>query len=167
MKTYFINSIRFVLLILIQVLILDEFNVFGYINPIIYQLLIILLPFNINSVQKLFLAFILGISMDIFEDSGGIHAAATLTIAYLRPLFLRNAFGLSYDYQTLKFYDAPFRERFSYVSLMVLVHHTVLFSLEIFNVDHLLFFVEKTIYSSIFSILLIMITLNLIRKNRK
>lgn len=167
MKTYFINSIRFVLLILIQVLILDEFNVFGYINPIIYQLLIILLPFNINSVQKLFLAFILGISMDIFEDSGGIHAAATLTIAYLRPLFLRNAFGLSYDYQTLKFYDAPFRERFSYVSLMVLVHHAVLFSLEIFSVDHLLFFVEKTIYSSIFSILLIMITLNLIRKNSK
>jgi len=158
---------RFILLILIQVLILNEFNVFGYINPVIYQLLIILLPFNINSVQKLILAFILGISMDIFEDSGGIHAAATLTIAYLRPLFLRNSFGLSYDYQTLKFYDAPFRERFNYISLMVLVHHIVLFSLEIFSVDHLLFFIKKTIYSSIFSILLIIITLNLIRKNSK
>lgn len=158
---------RFILLIFIQVLILNEFNVFGYINPIIYQLLIILLPFNINSVQKLILAFILGISMDIFEDSGGIHAAATLTISYLRPLFLRNSFGLSYDYQTLKFYDAPFRERFNYISIMVLVHHTVLFSLEIFSVDHLLFFVKKTIYSSIFSILLIIITLNLIRKNSK
>jgi rod shape-determining protein MreD len=167
MKTYFINSMRFILLILIQVLILNEFNVFGYINPVIYQLLIILLPFNINSVQKLILAFILGISMDIFEDSGGIHAAATLTIAYLRPLFLRNSFGLSYDYQTLKFYDAPFRERFNYISLMVLVHHIVLFSLEIFSVDHLLFFIKKTIYSSIFSILLIIITLNLIRKNSK
>lgn len=158
---------RFILLIFIQVLILNEFNVFGYINPIIYQLLIILLPFNINSVQKLILAFILGVSMDIFEDSGGIHAAATLTISYLRPLFLRNSFGLSYDYQTLKFYDAPFRERFNYISIMVLVHHTVLFSLEIFSVDHLLFFVKKTIYSSVFSILLIIIILNLIRKNSK
>jgi len=158
---------RFILLIFIQVLILNEFNVFGYINPIIYQLLIILLPFNINSVQKLILAFILGISMDVFEDSGGIHAAATLTISYLRPLFLRNSFGLSYDYQTLKFYDAPFRERFNYISIMVLVHHTVLFSLEIFSVDHLLFFVKKTIYSSVFSILLIIIILNLIRKNSK
>ena len=158
---------RFILLIFIQVLILNEFNVFGYINPVIYQLLIILLPFNINSVQKLILAFILGISMDIFEDSGGIHAAATLTISYLRPLFLRNSFGLSYDYQTLKFYDAPFRERFNYISIMVLVHHTVLFSLEIFSVDHLLFFVKKTIYSSVFSILLIIIILNLIRKNSK
>jgi hypothetical protein len=118
-------------------------------------------------VQKLILAFILGISMDIFEDSGGIHAAATLTISYLRPLFLRNSFGLSYDYQTLKFYDAPFRERFNYISIMVLVHHTVLFSLEIFSVDHLLFFVKKTIYSSVFSILLIIIILNLIRKNSK
>ncbi|MBZ9652216.1 rod shape-determining protein MreD [Psychroflexus montanilacus] len=167
MKTYFINSIRFVLLILVQVLILNHFDVFGYVNPYIYPLLIILLPFNINSIQKLVLAFILGICLDFFEDSGGIHAAATLVIAYLRPLFLRNAFGLSYDYQTLKFYDAPFRSRLVYVSLMVLVHHTVLFTLEIFSLNHLLYLAEKIIYSSIFSILLIIITLNLIRKNSK
>ncbi|MBZ9787088.1 rod shape-determining protein MreD [Psychroflexus sp. CAK57W] len=167
MKTYFINSIRFVLLILVQVMILNHFEVFGYINPYIYPLLIILLPFNINSIQKLLLAFVLGICIDIFEDSGGIHAAATLIIAYLRPLFLRNAFGLSYDYQTLKFYDAPFRSRLVYVSFMVIIHHVVLFSLEIFSVNHLLYLLEKIVYSSIFSIILIMITLNLIRKNRK
>jgi rod shape-determining protein MreD len=167
MKTYFINSVRFVLLVLVQVLILNHFDVFGYVNPYIYPLLIILLPFSINSIQKLFLAFVLGICLDFFEDSGGIHAAATLVIAYFRPLFLRNAFGLSYDYQTLKFYDAPFRSRFVYVSLMVLVHHTVLFSLEIFSFDHLLYLLEKIIYSSVFSILLIIITLNLIRKNSK
>lgn len=167
MRIYFINSIRFILLILIQVLILSHFEVFGYINPYIYPLLIILLPFNINSIQKLFIAFLLGICIDFFEDSGGIHAAATLVIAYLRPLFLRNAFGLSYDYQTLKFYDAPFKSRFIYVSFMVLVHHVVLFSLEIFSVDHLLYLLEKIVYSSIFTIVLILITLNLIRNNRK
>lgn len=167
MRIYFINSIRFILLILIQVLILSHFDVFGYINPYIYPLLIILLPFNINSIQKLFLAFILGICIDFFEDSGGIHAAATLVIAYLRPLFLRNAFGLSYDYQTLKFYDAPFKSRFVYVSFTILVHHVVLFSLEIFSVNHLLYLLEKIVYSSIFSVLLILITLNLIRKKRK
>lgn len=167
MKIYFINSIRFVLLILVQVLILNHFEIFGYVNPYIYPLLIILLPFNINSIQKLFLAFVLGICLDFFEDSGGIHTAATLVIAYLRPLFLRNAFGLSYDYQTLKFYDAPFRSRFVYVSLMVLLHHTILFSLEIFSVNHLLYLFEKIVYSSIFSVILILITLNLIRKTSK
>lgn len=167
MRIYFINSIRFILLILLQVLILSHFDVFGYINPYIYPLLIILLPFNINSIQKLFLAFLLGICIDFFEDSGGIHAAATLVIAYFRPLFLRNAFGLSYDYQTLKFYDAPFKSRFIYVSFMVIVHHVVLFSLEIFSVDHLLYLLEKIVYSSIFTIVLILITLNLIQNNRK
>lgn len=167
MRTYFINSIRFVLLILIQVLILSHFEVFGYINPYIYPLLIILLPFNINSIQKLLLAFVVGICIDFFEDSGGIHAAATLVIAYLRPLFLRNAFGLSYDYQTLKFYNAPFKSRFIYVSLMIIVHHAVLFTLEIFSVNHLLYLLEKIVYSSIFSMLIILITLNLIRKNRR
>lgn len=167
MKTYFINSVRFVLLILVQVLILNHFEVFGYINPYIYPLLVILLPFNINSIQKLILAFVLGICLDFFEDSGGIHAAATLTIAYLRPLFLRNAFGLSYDYQTLKFYDAPFISRFIYVTVMILVHHSILFALEIFSFEHLFYLLEKIIYSSIFSIVLTLIILNLIRKNSK
>ena len=167
MKTYFINSIRFILLILVQILILNHFNVLGYINPYIYPLLIILLPFDIGSIQKLFLAFALGICIDFFENSGGIHAAATLTIAYLRPLFLRNAFGLSYDYQTLKFYDAPLKSRFVYVSLIILVHHTILFALEIFSFEHILYLFEKVIYSSVFSILLIMIILNLIRKKSK
>lgn len=167
MKTYILNSLRFIVLILIQVIILNQFNLFGYINPYIYPLLIILLPFDIRGIQKLLLAFGLGICLDFFEDTGGIHAAATLVIAYLRPLFLRSAFGLSYDHQTLKFYDAPFRERFIYVSLMILVHHSVLFILELFSVNHLLYLVEKIVYTSIFSILLVLITLNLMHKKQK
>ncbi|WP_019037437.1 rod shape-determining protein MreD [Psychroflexus tropicus] len=167
MKTYLINIIRFIVLVLVQVLILSHFEIFGYINPYIYPLLIILLPFNIGSVQKLFLAFALGIFIDFFEDSGGIHAAATLTIAYIRPILLRNAFGLSYDNQTLKFYDAPFKSRLVYVTLMIFIHHSVLFLLEIFSFNHLIYLIEKIIYSSIFSILLSIITLNLIRKNSK
>lgn len=167
MKTYILNSLRFIVLILVQVIILNQFNLFGYINPYIYPLLIILLPFDIRGVQKLFLAFGLGICLDFFEDTGGIHAAATLVITYLRPLFLRSAFGLSYDHQTLKFYDAPFRERFIYVSLMVLVHHTILFILELFSVNHLLYLLEKIVYTSIFSIILVLITLNLMHKKQK
>ncbi len=164
MKTSLLNIIRFIVLILMQVLIFNQINLFGFVTPYIYPLLILLLPFNINSVQKLFLAFVLGLCMDFFQNSGGIHAAATLVITYLRPFFLRYSFGLSYDYQTLKFYNTPFRERLAYISLMIIVHHFVLFALEIFSFSHLLYFLEKTLYSSIFSIFLIIIILNLISK---
>lgn len=167
MKIYFLNSVRFVILVLVQVLILNQFDILGYINPYVYPLLIILIPFNINSVQKLLLAFGLGICLDFFEDSGGIHAAATLIIAYLRPVLLRGVFGSSYDYQTLKFYDAAFKSRLLFVVLIVFIHHTVLFSLEIFSVNHLLYLFEKIIYSSVFSILLIMLILKLIQKDTK
>ena len=167
MKLYLLNSARFIILVLIQVLILNQFNIFGYINPYVYPLLIVLLPFNINSLQKLFLAFILGLCIDFFEDSGGIHAAATLIIAYLRPVLLRNVFGSSYDYQTLKFYDTTFKAKLLFVALIVFIHHVVLFSLEIFSVNHLLYLFEKIIYSSTFSILLIMLLLKLIQKNTK
>jgi len=162
MKIYFLNIIRFVVLVLSQVLIFNHINLFGYVTPYIYVLLILLLPFNINAIQHLVLAFVLGLSMDFFQDSGGIHAAATLVIAYLRPFFLRYAFGMSYDYKTLKFYNTPFRERLVYICIMVVVHHLVLFALEIFSFSHGLYFLEKTLYSSVFSILMILIILNLI-----
>lgn len=164
MKTYFLNIIRFIILILLQVLIFNQIKLFDFVTPYIYPLLILLLPFNINSIQKLFLAFGLGLCMDFFQDSGGIHAAATLVITYLRPVFLRYSFGLSYDYQTLKFYNTPFRERLVYICLMLVVHHFVLFALEIFSFSHALYFIEKTLYSSIFSIFLVLIILNLISR---
>lgn len=164
MKTSFLNIIRFIVLILMQVLIFNQINLFGFVTPYIYPLLILLLPFNINSIQKLFLAFGLGLCMDFFQNSGGIHAAATLVITYLRPVFLRYSFGLSYDYQTLKFYNTPFRERLVYICLMLVVHHFVLFALEIFSFSHALYFIEKTLYSSIFSIFLVLIILNLISR---
>ena len=161
------NSLRFIFLILLQVLLLNNINFLGYINPQLYVLFIILFPFNANQSLFLFLSFLLGLGIDIFEDSGGINAAACLVAAYVRPAILRFSFGVSYDYQTIKFSSTPYGSRFTYVALVVLLHHVVLFLLEIFSFAHLLLLLKKTMYSGLFTIVLVFLSLALFSRRSR
>lgn len=162
-----INIFRFVFLILLQVLLLNNINFIGYVNPYLYVLFLVLYPFNGNQTLFLFLSFLLGLGVDLFEDSGGINAAACLLAAYIRPVILRFSFGVSYDYQTIKFSSTPLGSRVSYVAILVFSHHFVLFLLEYFNFAHLLLLLKKTLFSGIFTLILIFLTLALFnRKSR-
>ncbi len=156
-----INILRFIVLVLIQVLLLNHINFLGYINPYLYILFIIIFPFNGNKSLLIFLSFLLGLSVDMFGDSGGVHAAACVFIAYIRPVFLKSSFGLSYEYDALKINKTDFRKRILYVALMVLLHHLVLFTIEIFNFSHIMLVLRSTLFSGIFSIILIISTLSL------
>lgn len=155
----FINIVRFLVLVLLQVIILNHINFLGYINPYIYILFILVYPFTGNKSLLIFLSFLLGLSVDIFGDSGGIHAAASVLIAYARPAVLKFSFGISYEHNTIKINKAPLNQRILYISVMVLLHHLILFSLEIFSVSHILLVLKSTLFSGIFSILLIVCAL--------
>jgi len=159
LKTYTLHIIKFVLLVLLQVLILDNFLLFGYINPYVYIIFILFLPTSINRSALLIIGFILGLCIDLFNDTGGVHAAATLIISFLRPFILRLSFGLSYDYNTLNISKADFKSQFLYISIMVGIHHLFLFSFEYFSSDLLIKIVKNTLLSftltEIFIIILI------------
>lgn len=158
---------RFILLAGIQVLILNHINFLGYINPYIYILFIMLFPVKNNRTLFIFLSFLLGLTLDIFSDSGGIHAAACVSIAYVRPIILKFSFGTIYEYQTIKFDTVEFSSKFIYIVIMTIIHHLILFSLEIFNTAKVILTLEKTLFSSIFTIILcIMITIIFSRKTK-
>ena len=70
------NIIRFFGLIVAQVLIFNHINFTGTINPYPYILFVLLYPVNNNRTLFIFLSFLLGLTVDMFSDSGGIHAAA-------------------------------------------------------------------------------------------
>lgn len=158
------NTVRFIVLLLLQVLLLNNINLLGYINPYLYILFIILYPFNGNRTLLIFLSFLLGWGIDIFEDSGGINAAACLVAAYIRPVLLRFSFGVSYDYQTIKFSSTAVGSRISYIAILVFVHHFILFLLEFFNFAHFLLVLEKTLFSGLFTIILVFLTLALFKR---
>ncbi|TDN95340.1 hypothetical protein DET49_102227 [Salegentibacter sp. 24] len=158
------NSIRFLGLVLIQVLILSNINFLGYINPYLYILFILLYPFNSNRSLFLILSFLLGFSIDLFEDSGGAHAAACLVLAFVRPNLLRFSFGISYDHQNLRLSTTPFGARVSYIFISILIHHFILFFLEMFSLSHIIIVLKKTLFAGLFSVILIMLSLAVFSK---
>lgn len=158
---------RFFILVLVQVLIFNHIDFLGYINPYIYVLFIILFPANNNRTLFITISFLLGLAVDIFSDSGGVHAAACVTLAYIRPVFLKFSFGTVYDYQTIKFDQAEFGSRLTYFSALIFIHHFIMFSLEIFNISKILLILQKTLFSSIFTILLCLIITVLFSRKRK
>ncbi|WP_103864006.1 rod shape-determining protein MreD [Aquimarina sp. I32.4] len=164
-KDTLLHITRFIVLILVQTMVLNHINFLGYLNPYIYIIFILLAPININRSLFLVVSFMLGLIIDMFGDSGGVHAAACTIIAFFRPIALRSVFGLSYEFQTVKLSNVRFGERFVYVTLMVLTHHIVLFSLEIFNFSHILLIIKKTLLSSLFTIVITMLVLALFRRN--
>lgn len=162
-----VNIARFILLLAAQVLIFNNVNFLGYINPYPYVLFIILYPVNGNKYALLASSFLLGIVMDMFCNSGGVNAAACVALAYYRPYIFKFSFGLSYEYQTVRINDALTPERFSFILIAVVIHHFTLFLLEVF---HLRFFLEillKTVLSTVFTIILCILIIYLIKPNRR
>ena len=147
-----INIVRFVGLILAQILIFNNFQMWGYINPLPYVLFILVYPFINNRTLFIVVSFLLGLTMDMFDNSGGVHAAACLVMGYTRPAVLRFAFGVSYEYNTIKLSNVTFYERSLYIAILVIIHHIVLFSLEVFNISSILYILQKALLSSIFTI---------------
>ena len=166
-NAFFINSARFIILVLVQVIVLNNINFLGYINPYIYVLFILLYPILNNRLLFIFLSFILGLSVDMFLDSGGVHAAASVFVAYIRPLLLKFSFGATYEHQTVKIGASAIDKRITYFALLILIHHLVLMSLEIFNTTKILLILKKTLFSSIFTLILcILITVLFSRRSK-
>lgn len=166
-STVLSNIARFILLLGLQVLIFNNMRFLGYINPYPYMLFIILYPVNGNRYGLLAASFVLGIILDMFCNSGGVHAAACLLLAYYRPYIFKFSFGLSYEYQTVKLNDVLTPERFSFILIAVVIHHFTLFLLEIFRLNFFGEILLKTLLSTIFTIILCVLIIYLIKPSRR
>ena len=150
----FSNIIRFIALVLLQVLICNQMNFLGSINPYIYILFILIYPVKNNRLSFILISFVLGILIDVFIDTGGAHAAASVTIAYMRPVFLKFSFGAAYEYQAIKFNDADLLPRVIYFTLLILIHHFILFILIIFDNSKAGMVVSNALSTGLFTLFL-------------
>jgi rod shape-determining protein MreD len=154
------NIIRFVVLVLVQILILNNVQISGYIIPNFYILFILLLPFETPKWMLLLLAFTLGISVDLFTQTPGMHAAATVFMAFLRPGVLEMSAPRD-GYESGSFpriYYFGFQWFLRYAAILILAHHLVLFYIEVFRFAEFFSTLLRVLLSSSFSLVLIMLS---------
>jgi rod shape-determining protein MreD len=154
------NFSRFFVLILVQVLILNNIELSGYINPYIYVLFIILLPVEVPSWFLIVSSFLIGLGVDMFSNSMGLHAAASVFIAFCRPFLLKRMAPREGYEPELNFGVKKMGLQWfiTYASIMVLLHHFVLFYLEIFRFEEFFTTFLRMIISSVITIILIMLS---------
>ncbi|MBB1192883.1 rod shape-determining protein MreD [Flavobacterium sp. SOK18b] len=166
-STLFVNTFRFILLLALQIIVFNNMNLLGYVSPFPYVLFIILYPVNGNKSALLASSFLLGIIMDLFSNSGGTHATACILLAYVRPTLFKFAFGLSYEYQTIKLNEVLTPQRFTFILLSVVIHHFTLFLLEAFQLSFILDTLLTVLLSTIFTIIICIIIIYLIKPNKR
>lgn len=166
-STVLYNILRFVLLLAAQIALFNNIHLFGFVTPFPYILFIILYPVNGNRNALLVASFFLGLLMDMFMNSGGVHAAASLVLAYFRPSIFKFSFGLSYEYQTVRLDDSLNKERFTFLLLAVVLHHLVLFLLEIFGFSYFFDILWRTFLSTLFTLLNCILLIYLFKPNRR
>lgn len=160
-------GLLFVFLVFLQAFVLNNVLFLGFVNPYLYIIFVFLYPLKRDRFTFLFVSFLLGLSIDYFSDSGGIHACSILTIAYLR-LFFINFFFKKYeaDYSLFKLSTEPFGKKFNYVLTLTLLHHFILFSLANFSFQNITQVILNTIYSSVFTLILYFLAIFIFSKKQ-
>ena len=167
MNTNLLNIFRFIIFLVIQILIFNNINLLGYINPYPYLLFILLFPVNGNKSVLLLSSFTIGLLLDMFLNSGGVHAAASLILAFARPSLFKFSFGLSYEYQTVKIADKLTPERITFLFLAVFIHHFILFSLEYYRFSLIVSALIRTLSTTLFTLLFCLLIIYLIKPSKR
>ena len=124
----------FFLLVILQVLVLNKVNLWGYATPFLYIYLVLKMGVAVPRYQILLTGFVLGLVIDCFTNTLGVNASATVLLAFCQPVFLKTYAPRDADETLVPSVSQmgiwPFVK---FVLLCVTVHHTVLLLLEYFT----------------------------------
>ncbi len=159
-RAIIINLIRFLVLVFIQVFLLKNITLYDLSTPYIYIVFVLLLPFETPNVLLFILAFALGILIDAFYDTPGLHTAACVLLAFVRILFI------SITVQKDGFDNEPeptlsimgFRWFFTYALILTFFHHFFLFNLEVFRLTEIQYTLSRVVLSTIFTVFLMLVS---------
>lgn len=145
------NTVRFIALVLLQVLIVQNIRLGSYVILFPYVLFILLLPFETPKLAVLAIAFITGITIDTFYDTAGIHAATCTLIGFLRYYILKLlAPREGYDPGLTPTIESMGSVWFiTYAALIIFIHHLFFFYLEIFRFNEFFSTLLRVFLSSI------------------
>lgn len=168
-RSILINGISFVIYLFLQVLILKNSVLFGSAFCFIYIGYLLLLPVETNPLWLMLIGFGMGLFIDMFYDSAGIHAFASVAVMYIRNLWLARVTPQGgYDNGAIPGLAAQGTQWFlTYATPLVFVHHTLLFFIEAGGFQYVGFTVLKIIFSTLYTMIVMLIVQYLFPGNRR
>ena len=161
--------IRFSLLIIVQIFLLNNVQFSGLLNPYLYVYFLIVLPVDFSPNIGLLVAFAMGIIIDMFSQTMGMHTISAVFLAYARPYILRymaprNGYEFS---RNISIKQMGWLWFLTFSGLMVFLHHFVLFFIESFRMSGLGYTMLKAVGSSLLTLTLIIIVQLLFTRSPK
>ena len=157
---------QFFLLLFLQSFLMNNINLFGFINPNLYLLFLIVYRLDGNPTLLIIVGFVMGLLLDLLTQGSGGHTIATLTIAFLRLSIIKFSFGVNYDVPMGMIRGSLLSQRLMYLILMVVIHHLVLYSVVYFSFNNTITILKNTLFTSFFTFIMVFISLGLfIEKN--
>jgi rod shape-determining protein MreD len=151
------HILSLVIVLLLQMLVFNNLHFLGICHPYIYILFLIALPIRIPQWIELLIGFGVGLIVDMFCGSPGVHTAACSFLAYLRPIFIRRTIqDAERISMTIDGLSIGFNEYVKLVVLYTILHHTLVFLIEAWSLAHFWFLLAKIIVSSLFTIALLL-----------
>lgn len=163
------HTIRFILFALAQGLVFGQLDFGLGIHPMIYPLFILMLPFDLGSIAVLIISFFMGISVDFFMNTFGLHASAAVIIAYFRPEIFK-LFSPRDGYESFRqpsAGDLGYSWFLSVAGLMVLIHHLWFFFLEYFKISDWFYILQKTVLSGLLTLFIFVLIQTIFFKKQK
>lgn len=163
------NILRFVGLLFLQVLIIDNIRLGNFIHPCVYVLYVMLLPFDSPKWSLMVNGFLIGFAVDLFNGTPGLNAAATVLMAYFRP----NIISLTTRKSDIDGKTAPSVDEmglqwfFVYSILLLIIHNFTLFMLEAFSFRLFGLVLLETLLSVIISSLVIVLVIYIFKPINK
>ncbi|MDD2412155.1 MAG: rod shape-determining protein MreD [Bacteroidales bacterium] len=137
MTNYLKYIVRSILLVFFQVFILNNIDLFGFMNPFLYVVFILILPFKIKHTPLVILSFLMGYFVDLLSGNiMGIHAASAVLLGFLRPSIIRLVSSSQSDYENKYAPNAISmggKWFFTYAGVLVFVYNLSYFFLEHFT----------------------------------
>lgn len=141
---------RYIVVMLLQVLLFDQLQLFGVCHPYIYILCLLMMPITLQHSLDMIIGAVVGIIMDVFCNSLGVHMAACILLMFLRPYVLgavvsdKDRLNEQINLRTIGM------EAFvKYVVILVVIHHLTVFMLAAWSWSHIGFVLIETVVSSL------------------
>ena len=148
---------RYIVVMLLQVLLFNQLQLWGVCHPYIYVLCLLMMPITLPHSMDMIIGAALGIVMDIFCNSLGVHTAACILLMFIRP-YLIGALVNDKDRlnEQLNIRTLGLEAMVKYVVILVLIHHFTVFMLAAWSWSHFLFVLIETAASSLLTVLIIL-----------